>query len=83
MLRVPKTTYAQQCCALKRKMKVKEVANKIMMRDLMGVKRQRFSGVTMITFYYQNLKLSGDEDDKGKFKSRRKIHGDIANIKNE
>ncbi len=39
MLRVPKTTYAQQCCALKGKMRVKKVANKIMMRDLMGVKR--------------------------------------------
>jgi len=53
MLRVPKTTYAQQCCALKRKMRVKEVANKIMMRDLMGVKRQRFSGV-----YHDHVLLS-------------------------
>jgi hypothetical protein len=42
----------------------------------------------MITFCYQNLSLhlwqgNGDEDDKGKFKSRRKIHGDNVNIKNE
>jgi hypothetical protein len=36
---VLKTTHAQQCCALKGKMKVKEVANKRMMKDLMGVKR--------------------------------------------
>jgi hypothetical protein len=50
MLQVPKTTYAQQCCALKGKMKVKEVANKIMMRDLTGVKRHKFSCVTVITF---------------------------------
>ncbi len=39
MLQVLKTTYAQQCCALKGKMRVKKVANKIMMRDLMEVKR--------------------------------------------
>jgi hypothetical protein len=58
MLRIPKTTYAQQCCALKGKMRMKKVANKIMMKDMMGVKRQKFSSVTMITFCYQNLKLT-------------------------
>jgi hypothetical protein len=39
-------------------MRVKKVANKIMMRDLMEVKRHMFSGLTMIMFCYQNLKLT-------------------------
>jgi hypothetical protein len=58
MLWVPKTAHAQQCCALKGKMKVKEIANKIMMKDIMGVRRQRFLGIAMSAFFYQNLKLT-------------------------
>ncbi len=53
MLWIPKTTYAQQCCALKGKLRMKEIANKIMMRDLIGVKRQRFFGV-----YHDHVLLS-------------------------
>jgi hypothetical protein len=39
MLLVPKTIHAQQCCVLKGKMKVKKVANKRMMNDLVWLKR--------------------------------------------
>jgi hypothetical protein len=39
MLLVPKTIHAQHCCASKGKMKVKKVANKNMMNDLVWVKR--------------------------------------------
>ncbi len=58
MLHVPKTTHAQQCCALKGEMKIKEIANKIMMKDLMGVRRQRFPDIAMSAFCYQNLTLT-------------------------
>jgi hypothetical protein len=50
MLWVPKTARAQQCCALKGKMKVKETTNKIMMKNLMGVKTQRFPSIAMSAF---------------------------------
>ncbi len=58
MLQVPKSVHAQQCCALKGKMKVKKTVNKIMIRDLVGVKRQRFPGIAMNAFCYQNPKLT-------------------------
>jgi len=56
MLLIPKTIHAQHCCASKGKMKVKKVANKSMMNDLMWVKRQSFFSAAMNYFCYQNPK---------------------------
>jgi hypothetical protein len=50
ILQVPKT--------LKGKMKVTETANKIMMKYLMGVRKQRFRGIALSAFCYQNFKLT-------------------------
>jgi hypothetical protein len=58
ILHVLKTTHAQHYCALKGKMKVKETANKIMMKYLMGVRKQRFPNIAMNAFCYQNFKLN-------------------------
>ncbi len=56
MLLIPMTIHAQHCCASKGKMKVKKVANKSMMINLMWVKRQSFLSATMNYFCYQNPK---------------------------
>jgi hypothetical protein len=45
MLLILKTIHAQHCCASKGKMKVKKIANKSMMNDLVWVKRQSFFSV--------------------------------------
>jgi hypothetical protein len=56
ILLVPKTIHAQHCCASKGKMKVKKIANKNMMNDLVWVKRQSFLRADMSSFCYQNPK---------------------------
>jgi hypothetical protein len=56
MLLIFKTIHAQHCCASNGKMKVKWVADKSMMHNLVWVKRQNFSNVTMNSFCYQNPK---------------------------
>jgi hypothetical protein len=56
MLLVSKTIHAQHCCDSKGKMKVKWVANKNMMNNLVWVKRQSFVNAAMSSFCYQNPK---------------------------
>jgi hypothetical protein len=56
MLLILKTIHAQHCCASKGKMKVKKIANKSMMNDLVWVKRQSFFSAAMSYFCYQNPK---------------------------
>ncbi len=55
MLLVLKTIHAQHCCALNGKMKVKKVADKSMMSNLVQVKRHSLFSATMSSFCYQNL----------------------------
>jgi hypothetical protein len=56
MLLVPKIVHAQHHCVSKGKMKVKKIADKSMMNDLVWVKRQSFHSVAMSSFCYQNPK---------------------------
>ncbi len=56
MLLIPKTIHAQHYCVSKGKMKVKKVANKSMMNDLVWVKRQSFLSAATSYFCYQNPK---------------------------
>jgi hypothetical protein len=53
MLLVLKIVYAQRCCASNGEMKMKKVANKSMMSDLVWVKRQSLRNITMSSFCYQ------------------------------
>jgi hypothetical protein len=54
MLLITKTIHAQHCCASNGKMKVKKVADKYMMNDLVWVKRQNLPIVAMSSFCYRN-----------------------------
>ncbi len=56
MLLVPKTIHAQHYYALKGKMKVKKIAYKSMMNNIVWVNKQRFFNAAMNFFYYQNPK---------------------------
>jgi hypothetical protein len=55
MLLVPKIVHAQHCCALNGKMKVKKIADKSMMSNLMWVKREILPTVAMSSFVIKTL----------------------------
>jgi hypothetical protein len=82
MLLIPKNVHAQHCCALKGKMKVKWVADKNRMNDLMWVKRQSFPSATMRSFCYQNPKqIFGGGAMMKMLKFNGKIHNNDAKLK--
>jgi hypothetical protein len=82
MLFVPNTVPTQHCCALNGKMKVKWVANKSMVNDLVWVKKQNFPNDTMSFFCYQNPKyISSGGTTMKTLEVGEKIQGDIPKLK--